>query len=210
MIVRVLDKLFGETTQDDHAKVFLPIAFCIFLTSSTFLFFNHRSINIFGFDINISMGIIFFPVTFTIVNIMQDKYGRLFANTAVRYGFLFDALFVAISYLLSNIGSRTDYQTVYNQLPSIMISSFFFIWISNLINTIIFEKIKTYSSAFLAYFVSSSIAESAISFLSIPLMMKGNNLTKGTLPSIIFIIFYKIIITLILSTLIAMKKRRHN
>ena len=204
----ILDRLFGQTIESGHSRIFLPILFCIILTSSTFFFFDYRSVNILGFKIHLSMGLIFFPATFTIVNIIQDLYGRLFANTVVRYGFLCDTIFVGIAYFLSYLGERTDYLSVYEQLPTIMGMTFLFVWISNTLNTWIFEKLKVAQCyIFLRYFISAFIAETVISGISIPLMMRENDLDEGTLASIMFIAIYKMLITVILSTLIAMRMK---
>jgi uncharacterized PurR-regulated membrane protein YhhQ (DUF165 family) len=158
-----------------------------------------------------SMGLVFFPFTFTIVNVIQERYGKLFANTAVRYGFLCDALFVSIGYLLANIGERVDFHSVYSQLPSIMGMTFLFVWISNFFNVILFEKIKMKTRhIFLRYFISSFVAETIISAISIPLMMRVNNIDHGFIASILFIVFYKIAISAILSILVAAKMRLNN
>jgi uncharacterized PurR-regulated membrane protein YhhQ (DUF165 family) len=208
MKIEVLNKIFGQTIEHDHARVYLPILFCIVLTSSTFFFFDYRSVDILSVKIHFSMGLIFFPMTFTLVNIIQELYGRLFANTVVRYGFLCDAFFVAIAWLLSHIGERADYLSVYDQLPTIMGMTFVFVWISNMLNTWIFEKLKFRQCfVFIRYFISSFVAETVISGISIPLMMRENNLNEGALVSILFIAIYKIAFTFLLSALVAMRMR---
>ncbi|SMG59147.1 VUT family protein [Cedecea sp. NFIX57] len=208
MDLKILDKMFGQTTDNQHDKIYLPLLFCIFLTSSTFFFYDHKSLHLLGYQIHMSVGLVFFPFTFTIVNIIQDRYGKLFANTAVRYGFLCDALFVGLGYFLASLGERADYYAVYSQLPSIMGMTFIFVWISNLLNTLLFEKIKKITKhIFLRYFVSSFTAETIISGISIPLMMRVNNLNKGAVASILFIVLYKIFISFILSGLVSMKTR---
>ncbi|WP_416414343.1 VUT family protein [Pantoea sp. App145] len=208
MKFNVLDRVFGQTIEHDHAKIFLPVLFCIILTSSTFFFFDYRTVYIMGAKIHLSMGLIFFPVTFTLVNIIQDLYGRRFANTAVRYGFLSDAIFVAIAYLLSHIGERSDYLSVYEQLPTIMGMTFLFVWISNMLNTWIFEKLKVAQYfVFIRYFISAFVAETVISGISIPLMMRENNLNEGAIVSVLFIATYKMTITVLLSALVAVRMR---
>lgn len=205
---RILDKIFGETIETDQGKIYLPLLFCIALTSSTFFFFDHKTISFSGTSLHISMGLIFFPFTFSFVNIIQDKYGKLYANTVVRYGFLCDALFVLISYILANLGERTDYLSVYIQLPTIMGMTFVFVWISNLLNILVFEKFQAIPKfVFLRYFTSAFIAETVISGISIPLMMRTNNINHGLVMSVLFIVFYKMTLTAFLSILIAMKKK---
>jgi uncharacterized PurR-regulated membrane protein YhhQ (DUF165 family) len=206
MNIKILDKLFGKTIETDHGRIYLPLLFCIILTSSTFFFFDHKSITLFNQTIHLSMGLIFFPLTFTIVNIIQEKYGKLFANTVVRYAFLCDTLFVCIAYFLAYVGERADYRSVYTQLPTIMGMTFLFVWISNSLNIYIFEKFKS-KLVFLRYFTSAFCAETVISGISIPLMMRTNHLNQGMIMSILFISFYKIAATALLSILIAMKRK---
>lgn len=208
MFIAFLDRLFGQSIEGGHAKIFLPILFCVVLCSATFFFFDYRTIHIVGYKIHLSMGLIFFPVTFSIVNIIQDLYGRLFANTVVRYGFLCDALFVGIAWFLSFLGEREDYHTVYSQLPTIMGMTFVFVWISNTLNTWLFEKLKVAQAfVFIRYFVSAFIAETIISGISIPMMMWENNLNEGALASVLFIATYKLLVTVILSALISVKMK---
>lgn len=205
----ILDKLFGKTV-DDHGKIILPIMFCVILTSTTFFFFDYKNLDILGHKIHFSLGLLVFPLTFSLTNIMQHKYGELFANTAVRYGFLGDLLMVTIAYLLSSIGERQDYFTIYHQIPVIMTSTFFFVWLSNTVNIALFKYTK--STGFLKFFLAAFISESSISLISIPLMFLENKIHGNPTYSIIAVVLYKMTATLILSVLISftIKKRPHN
>lgn len=204
--MKILDKIFGETIDDDHGRIFLPVIFCIILSSTTLFFYNYKTLFVFGYPLHLSMGLIFFPLTFTLTNVMQEKYGKLFANTAVRYGFLSDAILIFLSYILSYYGERQDYYSVYKEPPMIMGMTFIFVWMSTFINTTVFEKLKLLNkSTFTRFFISSTLAETSISTISIPMMMFNNGLKQGIFLSIFFIVFYKIFFTLILSTLIAIK-----
>lgn len=211
MRFKIFDVIFGETIDYGHGRIFLPVLFCIVLSSTTLLFFNHKTILIFGYPLHLSMGLIVFPLTFTLTNIMQELYGKLFANTAVRYGFLCDALLVFIAFVLSNLGERQDYFTVYKDPPTIMVMTFIFLWMSTLINTIMFEKLKNWGkSTFARFFISSVLAETSISIISIPTMMWKNNLTDGAFLSVLFIVLYKVISTFILSVIISVKMHWNN
>lgn len=200
----MLDKLFGKT-QDDHWKFIYPIAFTIFLTSTTFFFFDYRTIEVFGYPLHLSVGLLFFPVTFSLSNLMQYRYGVLFANTAVRYGFLGDLLFVMLAWLLSHIGERQDYLSVYNQIPTIMAMTFFFVWLSNGINFKLFSIMDGKVPPFFSFFAACLVAECSVSFISIPMMMYKNHLNSNEMLSIGFIVGYKVLATLILSALISVK-----
>jgi len=112
----VLDKLFGETIKIDADKIYLPISFTITLCMTTIFFFDHFRINILGLASHFSLGLIVFPLTFTLSNIMQDRHGRLFTNTVVRYAFIADCVFVFCGYILTHVGEREDYFSVFKQI----------------------------------------------------------------------------------------------
>jgi uncharacterized PurR-regulated membrane protein YhhQ (DUF165 family) len=207
----MLKYLFGEC-ESNHGRISLPIFFCIILTSTTLFFYDHMTIVLFRHNIHVSVGLIFFPFTFTITNIMQYKYGKIFANTAVRFSFIGDVLLVSIAFLLSSIGEREDYFSVYKEVPSIMIMTFFFVWLSNFINIKLFSSLENNTSNFFRFFISSSVSEVSISCISIPMMFFKNSLTDNLIISILFISAYKIIVTMVLSLIISfqiMKNNRH-
>ncbi|PSW27623.1 hypothetical protein C9J21_21190 [Photobacterium phosphoreum] len=203
----MFDKLFGASI-DDHGKIFYPVLFVVILISTTFFFFDYIVINIMGEYVNFPLGLILFPMTFSITNIMQYNYGKLFANTVVRYGFLGDLLLVSISYILSVIGNRNDYLSVYKEIPSIMILTFVFVFISNSINIFIFEKTK--GSGFFKFFIAAFLSEMSISLISIPLMYYVNGINNNLLLSIVTVVVYKLLFSLVLSILISIQIRRNN
>ncbi len=205
----MLTKLFGKT-QKDHWIFIYPIAFTIFLTSTTFFFFDYKSILLFGHELHFSVGLLFFPVTFSISNMMQYRYGVLFANTAVRYGFLGDLCFVIIAWLLSHIGERLDYLSVYDEIPTIMLMTFFFVWLSNTINFKLFSIMNGKMHPFFCFFIACLAAECSVSFLSVPVMMYQNHLNSSQFLSIAFIVGYKVFATLILSGIISVGIVRSN
>ncbi len=79
---------------------------------------------------------------------------------------------------------------------------------SNLINTFLFERIKSKwkSNTFTLFSVAAIVSETSISAVSIPIMMFENNLTGGAVASVLAVVAYKIMFTLICSMIIAVKK----
>ncbi|WP_407712575.1 VUT family protein [Citrobacter koseri] len=94
--------------------------FTIILCCTTLFFFDHKELAYGEHAIHFSVGLIVFPLTFTISNVLQDRYGKLYANTVTRYAFICDLVLVSIAYILCNIGDRNDYFSVYKQPPVIM------------------------------------------------------------------------------------------
>lgn len=203
---KTLDKLFGETIENGADKIYLPILFTITLCTTTLFFYNHKTINVNEINIHFSLGLIVFPLTFTIINIIQDKYGRLFANTVVRYAFIADLFLVFLGY-----GERVDYRSVYDEIPIIMLSTFFFVWMSNLINTSVFSFFKKRKlHDFFKYSIAAILAESSVSMISIPMLISQNNLTGSVLFSLIAIVLYKIAFTVISSVIISVRNYLRN
>lgn len=210
-IAQIVDHVFGETIKTKHDKIFLPMLFTIILCTTTLFFFDHREIDLLGFTVHFSVGLLVFPLTFTISNILQDNYGKLYANTVTRYAFICDLILVSLAYALCRFGDREDYFTVYKQPLIIMGLTFFTVWMSNLINTFLFDKIKNKKwNAFFLFSVAAIISEPSISAISIPIMMVENNLTGGALVSIFIVVTYKISFTIICSLFISMRKFLNN
>lgn len=204
--IKLLDKLFGQTIKSEADKVYLPMFFTTTLCMTTIFFFDHISFNIFDEPIHFSVGLILFPLTFTLSNIIQDRYGRLFTNTVVRNAFISDCIFVFCGYALTYIGNRGDYFSVFSEIPVIMISTFFFVWLSNSINIVTFSFLqKKKVNDFVKYSVAAILAESSVSMISIPLMMYKNKLSGGALVSIAIVVFYKIAVTLLLSFIVSLQ-----
>lgn len=206
-VVNALDHVFGETIKTSHDKIFLPMLFAIILCCTTLFFFDHREISVFGHAIHFSVGILVFPLTFTISNVLQDKYGKLYANTVTRYAFICDLILVCLAYVLCNLGDREDYFSVFKQPPVIMGVTFFTIWMSNLINTFLFDKIKrNLNNTFVLYSAAAIVSETSISAISIPIMMFENNITGGAVITIAAVVAYKITFTLFCSVIISTRK----
>lgn len=209
--LKMLDKLFGETIKFETDKVYLPIFFTIILCMTTVFFFDHIRIDLLGETLHFSVGLIVFPLTFTLSNIIQDRYGRLFANTVVRYAFIIDCIFVFCGYALTYIGNREDYFSVFKEIPVIMVSTFFFVWLSNTINIVTFSTLqKKKVSDFAKYSIAAILAESSVSMISIPLMMYENNLSGGALLSVTVVVLYKITVTLLLSFIVSLQSYLRN
>lgn len=207
----ILDKLFGETIKSETDKIYLPLFFTITLCITTMFFFDHVTFDLFGEPLHFSMGLIVFPLTFTLSNVIQDRYGRLFTNTVVRYAFLTDCILVFCGYALTYIGNREDYYSVFSEIPVIMTSTFFFVWLGNTINIVTFSILQNKKvNDFVKYSIAAIFAESSISMISIPLMMYKNNLSGGALLSLLVVIFYKIAVTLLLSLIVSLQSYMRN
>jgi len=208
---KILNKLFGETIKSETDRIYLPIFFTITLCMTTVFFFDHVTVDFLGEPLHFSVGLVVFPLTFTLSNIIQDRYGRLFTNTVIRYAFVADCIFVFCGYALTYIGNREDYFSVFSEIPVIMLSTFFFVWLSNTINIVTFSILqKKKVNDFAKYSIAAIFAESSVSMISIPLMMYKNNLSGGALLSVAVVVFYKIVVTLLLSFIVSLQSYLRN
>ena len=113
--------LFGELDYGKLKEISLALAFFICLFSATCFFFDAHQFQFSGHYIHFPVGLLFFPATYVISNIIQHQLGKKVANTVVACSFFADVLLVIMSWVIAHVGDRTDYLTVFNDLPVIII-----------------------------------------------------------------------------------------
>ncbi len=193
----VIKLLFGEIDLDKMPDILLAMLFFACLFSATCFFFDYHTINISNHLIHFPIGLLFFPATYVISNIIQDRSGRRMANTVVACGFFSDIVLVFMGWCIAYIGDRTDYFSVFNALPIIMGATLIFLCVSSLLNTFVFEsmkKIRQKSAVglFIGFFSSITAAELLVSSMSMPLLFIKQGLTGSVILTIIITVAYKI------------------
>ncbi|MCF6777285.1 VUT family protein [Thiotrichales bacterium 19X7-9] len=193
----VINYLFGEIEKKKFVEFFLCLLFFISLFSATCFFFDHKELNIWDYKINFPVGLLFFPLTFVISNIIQDFYGKKTANTVVACSFIADILLVAISLIIASVGDRNDYYTVFKDLPTIMGATLIFLAVSSSFNIFIYGKIKKICSSSvlgmaISFFGSTTAAEILTSSMSMPLLFYKEGISGSILLSISVIVIYKL------------------
>ena len=68
----------------------LVMGYFVSLFSATCFFFDTKQEEIFGITVQLPIGLTFFPLTFAFSNIVQDKFGRITANSLICAAFIFD------------------------------------------------------------------------------------------------------------------------
>lgn len=200
----LIHHLFGEIDNSIFADTIINLLFFISLFSATCFFFDAHVISFFGYNIHFPVGLIFFPATFVLSNIIQDRKGRKSANTIVACCFLADLTLVLMSWLIANIGDRDDFYTVFNEVPIIMGATFIFITVSSIFNTYLFDRLSNFRAKgalglFILFFVTTTAAELLVSSMSMPLLFYRRGFNGGVYLSILVTVSYKVIFNLISS-----------
>lgn len=196
--------LFGDCEFALFSTLSFALLFFICLFSTTCFFFDIHTLHFFGYAVEFPVGLLFFPATYVISNILQDKQGRRVANTIVVTAFLADVVLVLMGWSLAHWGDRQDYLSVFNDLPLIMMASLLFIFISALFNTFLFDVFKTLRhrgrvGLLLSFVGSITLAECLATSLSMPLLFIKRDLSGSVLITIAAVVLYKLLFTLLAS-----------
>ena len=105
--------LFGELDYSRVKEISLALAFFICLFSATCFFFDAHQLELFGHYIHFPVGLLFFPATYVISNIIQHQLGKKVANTVVACSFIADLFLVIMSWVIAHVGDRADYFAVF-------------------------------------------------------------------------------------------------
>lgn len=194
--------LFGDIAKNKSFDIFLVLLFFISLFSATCFFFDSKAVILFGYEIHLPIGLLFFPATYVISNIIQDRNGRQYANTVVAFSFFADVILVAMFWVMAHLGDRADYFSVFNALPVIMGATFIFLGVSSIFNTFIFEitrrwRKKSIVGLFFSFFTSITASEFLVSSLSMPLLFYKNGLKGSIILTILITVIYKVVFNFI-------------
>lgn len=207
--------LFGELDYSKVKEISLALAFFICLFSATCFFFDAHQLQLFGHYIHFPVGLLFFPATYVISNIIQHQFGRKVANTVVACSFIADLFLVAMSWIISYMGDRADYFTVFKDLPIIMMATFIFLTVSSAINIIIFEKLDRIRKTsifgfFIGFFTSITVAELVVSSMSMPLLFYKQGFNTNVYLTIFITVSYKVLFNLLSTILYVLYTSKKN
>lgn len=175
----------------------LVVGYFCSLFISTCFFFDSKKIEIFHIIIQFPIGLIFFPLTFGISNILQDIYGKLITNTVIATAFIFDTILVFGGLFLAWMGDRNDFWTVFKDIPNIMIATWLFLGIGSIFNITLYNYFKKTQpknifSLMLRFFITITSTEILTSTMSMPLMFYKHGLHGSIILTILAIVLYKI------------------
>lgn len=188
------------------AEYSLVLGYFISLFSTTCFFFDTHQVSLLGHIIQLPIALIFFPITFALSNVIQDKFGPATSNSLILTSFVFDTLLVFAGTFIAFIGDRSDYWSVFRDMPSIMISTWFFLGISSVFNVKLYTYLNSLPNRFifgptLKFFITITATETLISFMSMPLLFYKHGLQGDFLLTTLLAILYKVCANLLLTFL---------
>lgn len=213
LFTKTLNHTYNSIDIDKLKEYCLIVGYFASLFSATCFFFDSHKTNIFDFTLQLPIGLTFFPLTFALSNILQDKFGRRAANSLILTAFIFDTLLVFGGLFLAYIGDRQDYWTVFKDMPHIMIATWFFLGIGSIFNIALYTYLgKTEPKGLIGmlfrFFLTITATELLTSMMSMPLMFYKHGLTGSIALTIIAIVIYKVLANMVITSIYGIIARK--
>ncbi|WP_095151785.1 queuosine precursor transporter [Pseudomonas sp. Irchel s3b5] len=147
------------------------------------------------FDLVVTPGVFLFPLTFLIVDLLNEFYGLRLARKAILFAFASNALIIvllsAVSHLPGLPGWELDapYSAVVAQVSSVLVASSVSFLFSEYVNSYLLSKIKELTNSrylFLRVFLSTFFAVIIDSFIFCFIAFYGV-MTNSEILSIVFV-----------------------
>lgn len=147
---RIVKRLFGEITRD-HKLMLLYMIFGISLVIANVIapkLFD-TGVTMFGRRMFLTAGIVVYPITFLITDVIGELWGKEDANRVVRFGFLVQILatiYVMIAWVLPARDSEVQaaYTTMLGMNWLIMIGSLTAYMLSQSWDVFVFHRLRRY------------------------------------------------------------------
>ncbi|MBX9702945.1 MAG: VUT family protein [Rickettsiales bacterium] len=207
----LIRRLFGVINEELLKYTVLFIMFFVSLTVTTISILNVYNLNFMGSSITVAPGIIFFPLTFIISNIIQEEYNQEVANTVVFTALWADGIMVSMLCFIGILGENQKYYDVFTPLPKVWTISCTAIIISSFLNNAIFKKIrqklnKGFMGLFISIMTSSVSAETILSCLALPSILMLHEHATNRFSAVILVLGYKILFSVLAAIIYAFVK----
>lgn len=150
-------------------KLLLYIAI---LSASALLISNLAAIKLWDlFGIAVDGGIVVFPLTYIIGDLIVEFYGKKVAKDIIFAGFFVNVLAIIVFYIVIALPAydgwdmQTAFASVLGFAPRIIIGSLIAYVCSNLFNNFIFTKLKNSKGLFASSFIARALGSSAFAHL---------------------------------------------
>ncbi len=165
--------------------------------------FDPRLIQLFGY--NTDAGILIFPFTFLLSNLITEVYGYKHARRAMWCGFLFNIIFILFGQLVIHLPSpsfadNTAFDSLFAFNIRIIVASIISYFCSEPLNSYILAKlkIKTQGRLLALRFLSSTIIAAGVdSFIFMSIAFQGKMSNANLLSIILTMWFIKVSIELL-------------
>ena len=106
-------------TQNNRIYIILVSIFITSLIVSNLIFQKFFHLNLLGFNLELSVGIIFYPITFLVTDVVSEIFGKHKANQMVIVGIL-SSVFCLLIIFLANYLDATNWSPVNNETFSLV------------------------------------------------------------------------------------------
>ncbi len=193
-----------ETTNQFYSKIFLFISIlfvaCILISN----ILASKIINIFGFSM--TGGVLVFPITYILGDVITEIYGYKNSKKIIIYGFICNLLMVLLFALAIKLPYPDYWQnqeafiSILSNTPRLLLASFIGYLVGGLSNSYIMEYIKNNSKIKHLWFrtiLSTIVGESLDTFIFLMIGFYGTMKTNNLLP----MIFYQSLAKILYETL---------
>lgn len=138
------------------------------ISASTLLISNLAAIKLWNFfGIAVDGGVILFPLTYIIGDLIVEFYGKKIAKHIIFAGFLVNIIAIIVFYIVIALPAydgwdmQSAYASVLGFTPRIIIGSLIAYVCSNIFNNFIFTKLKNSHGIFATSFIARALGSSA-------------------------------------------------
>lgn len=138
------------------------------ISASTLLISNLAAIKLWNFfGIAVDGGVVLFPITYIIGDLIVEFYGKKIAKNIILAGFLVNVIAIIVFYIVIKLppydgwDMQSAYESVLGFTPRIIMGSLIAYVFSNLFNNFIFTKLKNGKGVFAESFIARALGSSA-------------------------------------------------
>lgn len=142
------------------------------ISVSTLLISNLAAIKLWNFfGIAVDGGVVVFPLTYIIGDLIVEFYGKKTAKNIIVAGFLINILAIIVFYIVIALPAydgwnmQNAYASVFGFTPRIILGSLLAYVCSNLLNNVIFMKLKNHDGIFAKSFIARALGSSAFAHI---------------------------------------------
>lgn len=142
------------------------------ISTCTLLISNLAAIKLWNFfDIAVDGGVILFPLTYIVGDLIVEFYGKKIAKNIIFAGFLVNIIAIFVFYIVIALppyegwNMQSAFSSVLGFTPRIILGSLIAYICSNLCNNYIFTKLKNSDGIFASSFIARAIGSSAFAHI---------------------------------------------
>lgn len=142
------------------------------ISASTLLISNLAAIKLWDFfGIAVDGGVILFPLTYIVGDLIVEFYGKKIAKTIILAGFFVNIIAIVVFYIVIALPAydgwnmQSAFASIFGFTPRIIMGSLIAYVCSNLFNNFIFMKLKNSNGIFATSFIARALCSSAFAHI---------------------------------------------